>query len=394
MKRISDRISYVGVNDEEKVLFEGLWPLPEGVSYNSYIVEDSKTALIDTVGSGFEEEFLYNIYEAVADRSIDYLVINHMEPDHSSMVGLMMKRYPSMKVVANARTVPMLAGYYSVPEDRIIVVDDGDSIDLGSCSLSFHMIPMVHWPETMATWLEQEGTLFCGDVFGSYGAVDEDVLEKKGTFLRYRDEMIRYYSNIVGKYAGPVQSALKKFDTLDIKRLCSAHGPVWRENVAEVIALYDRLSRDVVERGVCVVYGSMYGNTAAAAEALGLELCRRGIPHVLHDLSGSNAGELGLSAALRDVFKYETLVVGSPTYNSGIYPPVGTFMKALKSRNVRGRRFFAFGSYSWAGASVRLLNGIAAAQDFVILGDGLSFAHAYNRQKVDMAAVARLLYSI
>ena len=394
MKRISDRISYIGVNDDEKALFEGLWPLPEGVSYNSYIVEDSKIALIDTVGGGFDEEYLYNIYESIADRSIDYLVINHMEPDHSSMVGLMMKRYPSMEVVANARAVPMLAGYYSVPEDKIIVVDDGDSIDLGSCSLSFHMIPMVHWPETMVTWLEQEGTLFCGDVFGSYGSVDDNVVEIKGTFAQYRDEMIRYYSNIVGKYAGPVHTALNKFAGLNIRRICSAHGPVWGKSVEDVIALYGRLSRDEVERGVCVAYGSMYGNTAAAAEALGVELYRLGIPHAVHDLSGNNAGGLGLSAALRDVFKYETLVVGSPTYNSGIYPPVETFMKALQSRMVRGRRFYAFGSYSWAGASVRLLNGMAAAQNFEVLGDGLSFAHAYARGKVDMAAVARLLYQI
>lgn len=391
MKKISERIYYVGVNDDDKVLFEGLWPLPFGVSYNSYVVVDEKVALIDTVESGFEEEYLANIYEVIGDRVVDYLVVNHMEPDHSSLVALMMQRYPQMKIIANAKTVPMLAGYYSVPEERIAVIGEGDSISLGSCYLSFHMIPMVHWPETMVTWLPEEGTLFSGDAFGTFGSIDEDVVDDVDTFELFRDEMIRYYSNIVGKYGTPVQTALKKLAGLDIKMVCSTHGPVWEKNIAQVISLYDRMSRYETERGVCIVYGSMYGNTAAAADALAMELEALGVPYSIHDLAGNNAGELGVSGALRDVFKYDTIVVGSPTYNNGIYPPVETFMKALQSRLIRNRRFFAFGSYTWSGASVRLLNEIAAAQNFTILGDGLSFAQAYTREKVDMAAVARIL---
>ncbi len=391
MKKISDRIYYVGVNDDDKVLFEGLWPLPVGVSYNSYVVVDEKVALIDTVEYGFEEEFLSNIGEAIGDRPVDYLVVNHMEPDHSSLVALMMERYPQMKIVANAKTVPMLAGYYGVEEDRILVMAEGESLCLGSCSLSFHMIPMVHWPETMVTWLAEEGTLFSGDAFGTFGSIDEEVIDSEDTFGQFHDEMIRYYSNIVGKYGTPVQTALRKLGGLDIKRVCSTHGPVWEKNIAQVVGLYDRMSRYETERGVCIVYGSMYGNTAAAADALAMELEALGVPYAIHDLAGNNAGELGVSGALRDVFKYDTIVVGSPTYNNGIYPPVETFMKALQSRLIRNRRFFAFGSYTWAGASVRLLNEIAAAQNFTILGDGLSFAQAYTREKVDMAAVARIL---
>ena len=391
MKRISERVFYVGVNDDDKVLFEGLWPLPVGVSYNSYLVVDEKVALIDTVESGFEEEFLSNIDESIGERQVDYLVVNHMEPDHSSLVALMIERYPQMKVVANAKTVPMLAGYYGVNGDRIVVVSEGESMDLGSCSLSFSMIPMVHWPETMVTWLAEEGTLFSGDAFGTFGSIDEEVVDDDDTFEQFRDEMIRYYSNIVGKYGIPVQTALKKLGALDIKRICSTHGPVWERNISQVISLYDRMSRYETERGVCIVYGSMYGNTAAAADALAMELESLGVPYAIHDLAGNNAGELGLSGALRDVFKYDTIVVGSPTYNNGIYPPVETFMKALQSRLIRNRRFYAFGSYTWSGASVRLLNEIAAAQNFDILGDGLSFAQAYTREKVDMAAVARIL---
>lgn len=391
MKKISDRIFYVGVNDDDKVLFEGLWPLPIGVSYNSYIVKDEKIALIDTVESGFEEEFLSNIDEVVEGRMIDYLIVNHMEPDHSSLIALMLERYPQLMIVANSKTVPMLQGYYGVPQEKVLIMGEGESLNLGTCSLRFHMIPMVHWPETMVTWLDEEGTLFSGDAFGTFGSIDESVVDEEDTFEEFRDEMMRYYSNIVGKYGNPVQSALKKLSGLEIKRICSTHGPVWEKNIAEVVGLYDKMSRYEAERGVCIVYGSMYGNTAAAADALAMELEALGVPYAIHDLAGNNAGELGVSGALRDVFKYDTIVVGSPTYNNGIYPPVETFMKALQSRLIKGKRFYAFGSYTWSGASVKLLNEIASAQNFEILGEGLYFPQAYTREKVDMAAVAAML---
>lgn len=391
MKKISDRIYYIGVNDFDKVLFEGLWPLPYGVSYNSYLVVDEKVALIDTVEAGFEEEFLANVHEAIGERAIDYLIVNHMEPDHSSLIAYMLEKYPSLQIVANAKTVPMLQGYYGTPQERIRVMKEGDSLCLGSCSFSFHMIPMVHWPETMVTWLADEGTLFAGDAFGTFKAVDEEVIDNEVTFEEYRDEMIRYYSNIVGKYGTPVQSALKKLSGLEIKRICSTHGPVWETSIPQVVALYDKMSRYEVERGVCIVYGSMYGNTAAAADALAMELEARGIPYAIHDLACNNAGELGVSGALRDVFKYDTIVVGSPTYNNGIFPPVETFMKALQARLVKGRRFFAFGSYTWSGASVNQLNAMAETMGYDILGAGLSFPQAYTREKCDMSAVADML---
>ena len=391
MVQLSERTYYVGVNDFDKVLFEGLWPLPYGVSYNSYVVADEKVALIDTVECGFEEEFLANVKEAIGERPIDYLVVNHMEPDHSSLIAYMLEKYPQMQIVANAKTVPMLKGYYGTPEDRMTVITEGGKISLGNCSLTFHMIPMVHWPETMVTWLAEEGTLFSGDAFGTFKAVDEDVVDNPDTFEEYRDEMIRYYSNIVGKYGNPVQTALKKLSGLDIKRICSTHGPVWQECIQQVVALYDKMSRYEVERGVCIVYGSMYGNTAAAADALALELEARGIPYAIHDLACNNAGELGVSGALRDVFKYDTIVAGSPTYNNGIFPPVETFMKALQARAIKGRRFYAFGSYTWSGSSVNQLNALAETLGYEILGAGLSFPQAYTREKCDMAAIADLL---
>ena len=391
MTKISDRIYSVGVNDDDKVLFEGLWPIPYGVSYNSYLVVDEKVALIDTVECGFEDEFLANINEAIGGRNIDYLVVNHMEPDHSSLVAYMLETYPGLQIIANAKTVPMLKGYYGTPEERITVVGEGSSLSLGGCTLNFSLIPMVHWPETMVTWLAEENTLFSGDAFGTFGAVAEEIVDEDGTFEQYKDEMTRYYACIVGKYGTPVQTALKKLSGLEIKRICSTHGPVWEQNIPQVVALYDKMSRYEVERGVCIVYGSMYGNTAAAADALALELEARGIPYAIHDLAGNNAGELGLSCALRDVFKYDTIIVGSPTYNNGIFPPVETFMKALQARLIKGRRFYAFGSYTWSGASVSLLNSLATAMGFELLGDGLSFAQAYTKEKVDMAAVADMI---
>ena len=391
MKQISKKLYSIGTNDCIKELFEGLWPLPFGVSYNSYLIADEKVAVIDTVEQGFEDEFLENIHSAIGNRPIDYLVVNHMEPDHSSLIAYMLERYPSMQIVANAKTLPMLKGYYDVVEDRVKVVTEGESIPLGESTLKFYMAPMVHWPETMVTWFEEEGTIFSGDAFGTFGTVPEEIVDEDDTFEQYEDEMVRYYSNIVGKYGTPVQAALKKLSSLTIKRICSTHGPVWEKNVSKVISLYDKLSRYEVEKGVCIVYGSMYGNTAAAADALAIELEEKGIPYVIHDLVGNNSEGLGLSGAIRDVFRYDTIVVGSPTYNNGIFPPVEAFMRALQARLIKGRRFYAFGSYTWAGASVKQLNEMAAAMNFKILGDGMSFAQGFSQTKCDIGSIAELL---
>ena len=213
-------------------------------------------------------QFFENLEHVLGERELDYLIVNHMEPDHSSLTAYLLEKYPDLKVVANAKTLPMLKGYYNTPEDRIMIMGEGQTLSLGSSTLRFHMVPMVHWPETMVTYLEEEHTLFSGDAFGTFGNVDENVIDDEETFEEYRDEMIRYYSNIVGKYGAPVQAALKKLEGLRIDRICSTHGPVWEVNVDQVVALYDQLSRYEVGRGVCIVYASMYGNTAAAADAL------------------------------------------------------------------------------------------------------------------------------
>lgn len=427
MSKISERIRYIGVNDGEKSLFEGIWPLPFGISYNSYIIVDKKIALIDTIDEGFEREYLEKIKEEIGSRAIDYLVVNHMEPDHSSLISLILDIYPGILVVADAKALPMLKGYYGLGEDDVLVVRDGDKLNLGSCELTFHMTPMVHWPETMMTWLGAEKTLFSGDAFGTFGSLKDGITDseyrcgcgddcdcddghgcdcqefnEKGecmhycsegfrngeadAFGMYRNEMIRYYSNIVGKYGGAVQTALKKISGLPIERICSTHGPIWEKQVPEVIGLYDRMSRYEAEPGVCIVYGSMYGNTAEAARNLERELMALGIPVALHNLNVENC-----SAALRDVFRYSTLAVGSPTYNGAIFPPVEAFMHALSSRMIKGRGFFAFGSYTWAAASIRLLNEYASTHGFSLIHPGISFPQAYSPDKCDMKEIARII---
>ena len=385
--RLSERIRFVGVNDLQTKLFERQWPLPFGVSYNSYLVVDEKIALIDTAAVAFRDEFLANIKAEIGDRKIDYLVVNHMEPDHSALQGVIRSEYPDCTIVTNAKAVPMIEGYQGLT-DNIHVIKEGETLSLGCSSLEFFMIPMVHWPETMVTWCPEEKTLFSGDAFGTFKTFPNSVIDSQsGIFNEYHDEMTRYYSNIVGKYAAPVQAALKKLGGLEICRICSTHGPVWEKHIPEVVSLYGKLSRyEPLEHGVCLAYGSMYGNTGKAALALSASLKKRGIPFTLHNLNDES-----YSFALRDVFKYDTVILGSPTYNNGILPPVRQLMEAICDRLVKNRRFFAFGSFTWASASVRLLNEMATAAGFEILGDGVTFKQGFAPEKFDSESIVSLV---
>ena len=395
-RKISDRIRYVGVNDHHKVIFEGMWPLPFGVSYNSYLVIDEKIALIDTAEADFCKEYLDNVREQAGGRKIDYLIVNHMEPDHSSLMENIREAYPDIRIVTNAKAVPMIKGYYGIT-DNIHVVKEGDTLSLGNSTLTFYMAPMVHWPETMVTYLSEEKTLFSGDAFGTFGAIDGNPTDSEAhlcgwldksadCFAEFKDEMTRYYSNIVGKYGQTVQAALKKLSGLEISRICSTHGPVWEKHVTDVVSYYDKLSKYEADKGVCIVYASMYGNTAKAAKALAAALAERGVKYALHNLSTEN-----VSYAYRDLFKYDTLAVGAPTYNNDIFPPVYNFMYGVGARLVKNRRFFAFGSFTWAGASVRLLNEMATKQGFSLISEGISFPQGYTAEKCDMKAIADLM---
>lgn len=372
--KLSEHVRYVGVNDFRPFLFENQWTLPHGVSYNSYLVVDEKIALVDTAAAAFGEQFLANIREEIGDRQVDYLIVNHMEPDHSALMSLIRKEYPGIQIVTNAKAVPMIEGYHGIT-DNVKVIKEGEILSLGSVSLTFAMIPMVHWPETMVTYLAEEQTLFSGDAFGCFGAVKGGICDR---FEEYRDEMVRYYASIVGKYGQPVQAALKKLSGFALSRICSTHGPVWGSQIPQVVALYDRMSRYETDKGVCIVVGSMYGNTEKAAEAIHAELVKRGVKCVIHNAVTENP-----SFIYKDVFEYNTLICGSPTYNNDIFPAVREVLYGVCARQVKNHGFAAFGSFTWAGASVRLMNEMASASGLKLLSEGMSFRQGFGEKYSD-----------
>lgn len=362
---ITNGVHYVGVNDRTTERFEGLWPIPNGVSYNSYIVKGSeKNALIDTVEIGEIRTLLTAVKSENGNDKLDYLIINHMEPDHSGGINIVLATYPECKLVGNKQTIAMVKGYYGVQDDRILEIKDGDKIDLGGKTLRFILTPMVHWPETMMTYIEEDRVIFSGDAFGTFGALNGGITDTEMDTSWYTDEMYRYYSNIVGKYGKAVQNALQKAGSIDIQYICSTHGPVWHDRVKEVIGIYDRLSRYESEPGVTIVYGSMYGNTAEVAEEIARQLSARGVRNIkIHNASKSN-----LSYMISDAFRYEGIIVGSPTYSMHIFPPVEQFMIALETREVKNKVLATFGSFTWASAAKKLLGSYAEKMNLDIVG--------------------------
>lgn len=343
-------IHYVGVNDRHKDIFEALWPLPYGVSYNSYIIADDKVALIDTVEVDFFSQFIDNIHSVIGDRDIDYIIVNHVEPDHSGSLALIKKYYPNAVIVGNKKTFEMVRGYYNVGNnDDTLEVKHGDTLSLGKHELAFSMIPMVHWPETMATLDTTAHVLFSGDAFGCFGALNGGIIDEDMNCDVYWGEMQRYYSNIVGKYGVPVQQALKKLAGAQIDYICSTHGPVWHKHIDRVMAEYNRLSLYQTEPGIVIAYGSMYGNTERAAEIIARAASRAGVKNiVMHDVSRSNH-----SYILRDVFNYRALILGAPTYNNGLYPQMDMLLTELAGRNIKNHLLGVFGSCTWAGQAVK-----------------------------------------
>ena len=377
---IKKDLFYVGVNDRTKVLFEGHWPLPEGVSYNSYLLRDDKSVLFDTVDICYSDVFLQKLEKALDGKKLDYLVINHMEPDHSGSIGLLRIKYPDVQIIGNARTLDMIKGYYGV-EDGVIAIKDGDELSVGAHNLKFYLTPMVHWPETMMTYETSCGILFAGDAFGTFGTLDGGVVDAQLNPDRYWDEMIRYYSNIVGKYGSPVQKALAKLGNLELNIICSTHGPVWteKENIQKVVALYDKLSRYEGDKGVVIAYGSMYGHTELMAEAIAAELAASGIKNiVLHNVSKSD-----LSYVIRDIFKYKALIIGSPTYNNELFPQVEALVSKIQGRDMKNRVFAYFGSYTWAGAAVKRLAAFAETSGFEVVGEPVEMKQAPNEATID-----------
>ncbi len=386
---IKKDLLYVGVNDRTKELFEGHWPLPKGVSYNSYLLRDEKCVLFDTVDICYSEVFFQKLETALAGRKLDYLVINHMEPDHSGSMGLLRKQYPDVQIIGNARTLDMVKGFYGI-QDGVMAIKDGDELSVGEHNLKFFLTPMVHWPETMMTYETTAGILFSGDAFGTFGTLDGGVVDTQLNPNKYWDEMIRYYSNIVGKYGNPVQKALEKLGKLDLNIICSTHGPVWtvKENIREVITLYDKLSRYEGDKGVVIAYGSMYGHTELMAEAIAAELAELGVKDIiLHNVSKRD-----LSYVIRDIFKYKGLIIGSPTYNNSLYPQVEALVSKIEGRDMKNRVFGYFGSYSWASAAVKRLGAFAENSGFEVVGAPVDMKQAPTESTIESCvALARAM---
>lgn len=348
LKEIADKVYYVGVNDRQKVLFENMWPLPYGVSYNSYLIIDEKTVLVDTVDVCYSDIFLKKIEDALGGRTLDYLIVNHMEPDHSGSIRLLRQLYPNVQIVGNKRTFDMLEGFHGI-NTGLLEVKDGETLNVGRHQLSFHLAPMVHWPEVMVTYESSEKILFSADGFGKFGALDYE--DPEGWACEAR----RYYFNIVGKYGAPVQALLKKAAGLDIQTICPLHGPVLNENLGYYIGLYDTWSSYKPEdKGVLVAYASIHGNTAKAARKFAEMLRAKGVEKVsVMDLSRDDMAEV-----VEDAFRYDRMVLAAASYDGGVFPCMQDFLHHLQSKAFQNRTVGIIENGTWGPTAGRTMKGI------------------------------------
>ena len=341
---ITNDIKYVGVNDHEIDLFEGQYEVPCGMAYNSYVIIDERVAVMDSVDIRFADEWVKNIKDTLGDRTPDYLVVQHMEPDHSSSIMELVKAFPNVTLVASAKAFSMMKGFFGTEfSDKRIVVGEGSTLSLGRHELSFITAPMVHWPEVILSYDLLDKVLFSADAFGKFGALDYDD--------EWECEARRYYFGIVGKYGTQVQALLKKASALDIQIICPLHGPVLSENVGHYISLYDTWSAYRPESsGVCIAYTSVYGNTKEAAELLASELEARGVKVAISDLARCDMHE-----AVEDAFRYDRLVLATTTYNGDVFPFMKEFINHLTERNFQNRRVAFIENGSWAAMATKVM---------------------------------------
>ena len=353
-RKLTGQVTWVGASDRRLALFENLFPIPRGVSYNSYLILDEKTAVIDTADAAVSRQFVENVLHTLDGRSLDYLVVNHMEPDHCANIEALVLRFPEMKLVGNAKTFTFMQQFYGFPlEGRTITVKEGDSLSLGSHTLHFYMAPMVHWPEVMVTYESSEKLLFSADAFGTFGALNGVLFSDEVNFDRdWLDDARRYYANIVGKYGLQVQAALKKLSALDIAMICPLHGPVWRENLDYLLGKYDKWSRyEPEEKAVAIFYASMYGDTENAADILAAGLAEGGVRNIaMYDVSSTH-----ISYLIPEVFRCSHLVLAAPTYNNGIYPAMANLLHDMKALMLQNRTVGLVENGSWAPVSGKLI---------------------------------------
>lgn len=393
-RKIKEDLFYVGASDRRLSLFENIYPIPNGISYNSYLLLDEKTVLLDTADASVGRQFFENVAATLSGRPLDYLIVNHMEPDHCALIGDLLLRHPETTIVTNAKAATMIQQFFDVNLDgHLKVVKEGDSLVTGRHSLAFYMAPMVHWPEAMVTYDKTDHILFSADAFGSFGAINGNLYADEVDFeQKWTDEARRYFTNIVGKYGVQVQALLKKAATLDIDMICPLHGPVWRENIDWFVEKYDRWSRYEPEiRSIMIVYGSIYGNTEAAATLLSAILADNGTKHIaLYDASHTNVSQL-----LSEAFKYSHIVLAASTYNNGIFTPIENLVNEFQSHNLQHRKFAIIENGTWSPQSGKhIREKLGLLKGCTIIVDNLTLKSTlHNEQMADIDQLANLLLS-
>lgn len=390
-RKITEDTYYVGASDRRLELFENVFPIPKGVSYNSYVITDEKTALLDLMDESVSKQGFENIAGALNGRKLDYVVINHMEPDHCSKLDELILRYPEVKIVGNVKTLKMIGQFYDIDaESRFVTVNEGDTLQLGKHTLTFVNAPMVHWPEVMVTYDTFTKALFSADAFGTFGALGGNIFNDEYDFeYEFLEEARRYYTNIVGKYGMQVQAVLKKASTLDIKYICPLHGPVWRTNIDYIIDKYNTWSLYEPEvDSVMIAYASMYGNTENAVNVLANVLAEKGVKNIkIYDVSKTD-----VSYVLSDAFKYKRLVFASPTYNGGLYPKMENLLLDLKAHSLKNRKVAVFDNGSWSASAKKHMLEILGTMKVEV--DESSLALKSSLKQGDMEALNQLAEEI
>lgn len=389
-RKVKDDIVWVGCNDRRLTLFENLFPIPRGVSYNSYLVMDEKVTLLDTVDVCALQQFMENIDYVLDGKEIDYLIVQHMEPDHGAGIQEMMRRFPNMKIVANAKTIQMIGQFFDLPqEDRVVLVKEGDTLTTGTHTFRFVMAPMVHWPEVMVTYEESEKVLFSADAFGTFGALNGNIFSDELEFDKeWLADTRRYYANIVGKYGMQTQALLKKAAGLDIQLICSLHGPIWRENLSYIIDKYDKWSKyEPEDKEVVMIYGSVYGHTEQAVDALAGKLAEKGIRHIaVYDVSKTHVSEL-----IAEIFRASHIVIACATYNGGIYPPMENLLNDMKALSVQKRTVALMDNGTWAPtAGKQMVKKLEEMKEMELLTQQLSIKSVLkNDREAELDAFAQ-----
>lgn len=347
VRKVTEDIVWVGASDRRLALFENIFPIPRGVSYNSYVLLDEKTVLLDTVDASVAGQFFENLEHVLDGRKLDYLIVNHMEPDHCAMIGDLVRRYPEVQVVGNTKTFGMIKQFFGTDfAERAVTVKEGDTLATGAHTLHFVMAPMVHWPEVMVTYDEKDKVLFAADGFGTFGALNGNIFADEVDFDRdWLDDARRYYTNIVGKYGASVQALLKKASGLEIAVICPLHGPIWRENLGYILEKYQKWSTyEAEDQAVVILYATMYGNTASAADALAGRLAAKGVKKIaVYDVSNTHVSEF-----ISEIFRASHVVFAAPTYNGGIYPVMENLLADMKALAVQNKTVALMENGTWA----------------------------------------------